>query len=269
MWRWFHVGDFLRGLSYPLRGYAILRRHPGLSRYWLPPIALTALALVASIVLAVRFHDDLVELVWHAPDAHGWAGALLAALHFLLRAAVLLLGFALGLLACIAGANLLAAPFNDALSEAVEEIETESASPPFSLRRLWRDLARTLRLELLKLLLYAAVMGPLLVASWLAPGVGQVLYAGFAWLFTALYFALDYLDWPASRRGLDVRQRLTLLGVRPLTTLGFGCAVAVCLFVPLLNLFFMPLAVAGGTRLFLDLSSYAARERPARMAQAP
>jgi uncharacterized protein involved in cysteine biosynthesis len=31
-----------------------------------------------------------------------------------------------------------------------------------------------------------------------------------------------------------------------------------CLFVPLLNLAFMPLAVAGGTRLFLDLE----RERP-------
>ncbi|HVZ35853.1 MAG TPA: EI24 domain-containing protein, partial [Polyangiaceae bacterium] len=124
------------------------------------------------------------------------------------------------------------------------------------------------RLELFKLALYAGVMGPLWVASWLVPGAGQALYAGFAWLFTSFYFALDYVDWPASRRGLDVRQRLSLLGVRPLTTLGFGCGVAACLFVPLLNLFFMPLAVAGGTRLFLDLSSYAARARPEQAAPA-
>ena len=65
---------------------------------------------------------------------------------------------------------------------------------------------------------------------------------------------------PASRRGYGVRQRLTLLMVRPLTTLGFGVAVSILLFVPILNLFLMPLAVAGGTRLFLDLSEYAAHE---------
>jgi CysZ protein len=103
-------------------------------------------------------------------------------------------------------------------------------------------------------------MGPLLVVSWLLPGIGQAVYMVFATLFTALYFAVDYIDWPASRRGYAFRQRIALLRVRPLLTLGFGFAVGACLFVPLLNLCFMPLAVAGGTRLFLDLSAYAARE---------
>jgi uncharacterized protein involved in cysteine biosynthesis len=37
--------------------------------------------------------------------------------------------------------------------------------------------------------------------------------------------------------------------------LGFGFAVWACLFVPLLNLVFMPLSVAGGTLLFLDLEA--------------
>ena len=254
--RWFHPGDFVRGLLYPLRGLAILRRHPGLARYWLPPILLTALAIVASIVLSVRYHDDLVDLLWHVPVADGLGSRLLAALHFLLRALTMVLGIAIGLFGCIALANLFAAPFNDALSEVVEELETGSRSPPFSFMRLLHDVVRTLRLELLKLLLYAGVMGPLLIASWLVPGVGQLLYTAFATLFTAVYFAVDYVDWPASRRGMSVRERLALLGVRPLTALGFGCAVGACLFVPLLNLFFMPLAVAGGTRLFLDLSAY-------------
>jgi CysZ protein len=163
------------------------------------------------------------------------------------------------MLGCIAVANLIAAPFNDALSEAVEEIETGHPSPPFSVARLLRDLGRTLRLELTKLVIYASVMLPALVVSWLLPGVGQLLYMAFALLFTSLYMALDYVDWPASRRRYDLRERLALLRVRPLMTLGFGFAVAACLFVPLLNLLFMPLAVAGGTRLFLDLLTY--RER--------
>jgi CysZ protein len=123
-----------------------------------------------------------------------------------------------------------------------------------------RELARTVRIELTKLTFYVAVMGPLWVVSWLLPGIGQLLYLVFAALFTALYFAVDYIDWPASRRELSFTQRIAVLRVRPLCTLGFGVGVAACLFVPLLNVCFMPLAVAGGTRLFLDLDAYAARE---------
>ena len=259
MLRFFHIGDFVRGTLYPLRGLAILRRHPGLSRYWLPPIALTFCALLASVFFAVRYHDDVVRLVWEAPLGDDWSTRVLSILHWLLRAVALLVGAGLGMLACVAAANLIAAPFNDALSEVVEELETGRPSPRFSLRRLLRDLGRTLRLELLKLSLYLCVLVPLWILSWLLPGPGQLLYVLFATAFSALYLAIDYLDWPASRRGMRVRERMALLGVRPLMTFGFGCAVAVCLFVPLLNLLFMPLAVAGGTRLFLDLESYRAQ----------
>jgi len=255
-----HPGDFVQGLLYPLRGLAILRRHPGLVRYWLPPIVLTGAALIASLVFALRHYDEAVELVWRTPQGQGFGEGVLTVLHWLLSAFALLVGVGLAMLASVVLANLFAAPFNDALSEAIEELETGRPAPPFSFVRLLADLARTVRLELTKLLLYAAVMGPLLVVSWLLPGIGQLLYMVFAALFTALYFAVDYIDWPASRRGYDWRQRISLLRVRPLLTLGFGIAVAACLFVPLLNLCFMPLAVAGGTRLFLDLYAYAARE---------
>lgn len=251
-----HPGDFIKGLIAPLRGLAILRRHPGLARFWVPPIILTALALTASIVFSIRYHDDVVQLVWSAPGTEDWAGKILTGLHVLLRAFALIIGIGLGMLICIALANVIAAPFNDALSEVVEEIETGVPAPAFSLKRLVKDLGRTVRLELLKLLIYVGVMGPMLIASWLLPGVGQLLYLVFGGLFTVTYFALDYLDWPASRRGMSLSERLALFRVRPLMALGFGCSVAVCLFVPLLNLFFMPLAVAGGTRLFLDLMSY-------------
>ncbi|MET0341745.1 MAG: EI24 domain-containing protein [Polyangiales bacterium] len=246
-------------MLYPLRGLAIMRRHGGLRRYWVPPIVLTGLALVASAVLSVRFSDDVVALIWQMPEGDAVWTRVLAWLHGALQFVALVLGFALGLVLCIGLASVFAAPFNDALSEAVELRETGQPPLTFSMARLGRDLVRTLRLELLKLLLYVAVLGPLLVISWAVPGPGQLAYTLFASLFTVVYLALDYLDWPASRRGFRVRQRIALLKVRPMMTLGFGVAVAACLFVPLLNLFFMPMAVAGGTRLFLDLMSYGER----------
>jgi CysZ protein len=246
--------ELFRGLVYPLRGFAILRRHPGLARYWLPPIVITFVALVASFVLTLAYSDDLTNMIWKPAAQVGATGFLVDVAHALLHALSFVFGLGLLVVVCIALSSILAAPFNDALSEAIEVRETGAPAPPFSLAKLLRDLGRTVRLEVTKLFIYLAVMGPLLLASWLLPGVGQVLYVLFGTLFTSAYFAFDFIDWPASRRGLGFRERARLLTDHPLRTLGFGFAVWACLFVPLLNLAFMPLAVAGGTRLFLDLA---------------
>lgn len=245
--------DFFRGLSYPLRGYRVLRRHRDLARYGRGPIVLTALALLASLGLASAYHDDLLNWLWSAPDPaqHAW----LAFLHGLARGVSFLLSLALLVLLCVSLSSVLAAPFNDALSEALEARVAGREPRRFSLSHLLVDLLRTVGLELFKLLLYAAVMGPLWLLSWVVPGVGQGAYLVALVLFTTAYFALDYVDWPAARRGWPIRARLALLGRHPWLMLGFGLAVWACLFVPLLNLFFMPLSVAGGTLLFLDVES--------------
>ena len=250
---WLDPSEFLRGLGYAFRGAAILRRNPGLARYWTVPIVVTGLSLLSSLVLAVRYHDDLLNLVWQLPEGHDWMAELSRGLYWLARGASFVISLVvLGLLSVLLS-MLMAAPFNDALSEAIEERETGKASPPFSLPRVLSDLVRTLRVELFKMTVFAAVMVPLTVLSWAVPCVGHVALAVVGSLFTAVYFAVDYIDWPASRRGLGVRQRLSIFSRRPWLMLGFGVAVWGCLFVPLLNLLFMPIAVAGGTRLFLDL----------------
>lgn len=246
--------ELFRGLAYPARGFVILRRYPGLARYWLPPIVLTFLALVASVALAFAYHDDVLALLWRAPAQDGVTGALLCAAYWLARVFSLLLGITVLVVACVLLSSLIAAPFNDLLSEAVEVREAGRELPPFSIARLLTDLGRTVRLELLKLCVYAIVMGPLLVLSWLVPGVGQALYVAFGILFTSAYFAFDYIDWPASRHNYGIRERARLFASHPLRMFGFGLGVWACLFVPLLNLAFMPLAVAGGTRLFLDIT---------------
>jgi CysZ protein len=243
--------ELARGFAYVARGYRVLRRHPGLARYWLMPMLLTGLALVASVWLSLRNHDELLGLLWATPrPGPGWH-----ALYALARAVTFVTALlVLGLVAVFAS-MVVAAPFNDALSEAIEVLEAGRAPLPFSLGRLLRELLQALLLALLRLALYAAVVGPLWLLSWLVPGVGQVLYLGAWTLFTAAYFALDYTDWPSTRRGLSVRARFGLLREHPLRMLGFGFGVWLCLFVPLVNLLFMPLSVAGGTLLFLDLEA--------------
>jgi CysZ protein len=151
--------------------------------------------------------------------------------------------------------SVLAAPFNDALSEAIERREMGRAAAPQGWSALVRELGRSLCLALVKLGAFVGVMTPLSIFSAFVPGVGPLLSTVVGSVFTAAYLALDYADWPASRRGLDVRARIAFLWHRPLLMLGFGTAVWLCLFVPILNVAFMPIAVAGGTRLFLDLEA--------------
>ena len=148
---------------------------------------------------------------------------------------------------------MVAAPFNDALSEAVEHILTGGSPPPFSFKRMLADVVRTIRLEIGKVLLYAAIVGPMFLASFFVPGIGQVIsIVGFG--LTAIFLGIDYVDWPAARRDWSVGDRVAFTRRQLPAVAGFGTGVWVLLFIPLVNLFFMPAAVAGGTMLFVAMN---------------
>lgn len=249
---------FARGLTYVLRGMRFVYvEHPKLARYWVFPILITGVAVGAVFYGAGSYYDDLAGVLWSLfpeswSEASGWVGGLLTALRWLIQLVAGLLITLLGLVVVLLLSSIVAAPFNDALSEAVEHILTGEAAPPFSLRRMLADIARTVRLELLKVLVYLGVVGPMFLASFIVPGVGQVIsLAGFA--LTAVYLGIDYVDWPAARRDWSVRDRITFTRRQLPAVAGFGAGVWVLLFIPLINLFFMPAAVAGGTMLFLAL----------------
>jgi CysZ protein len=249
---------FARGLTYVLRGMRFVYvEHPKLARYWVFPILITGIALGAVFYGAGSYYDDLAGALWSLfpeswSEASGWVGGLLTALRWLIELVAGILIALLGLVLVLLLSSVVAAPFNDALSEAVEHILTGEPAPPFSFRRMLADIVRTVRLELLKVLIYLGVVGPMFLASFILPGVGQVIsIVGFA--LTAAYLGIDYVDWPAARRDWSVRDRIAFTRSQLPAVTGFGAGVWVLLFIPLVNLLFMPAAVAGGTILFLAL----------------
>ena len=250
---------FARGLSYGLRGMRFVYfKHPGLIRYWIFPILITAAALVSVFYGAGSLYQGLSELVWNLfPEswnsATGAAGAFLKAFHWLIDLLAGLVIVLLGLVLVFLLSSVVAAPFNDALSEAVEGILTGEAAPPFSFTHMIADVFRTVRLELFKVLFYAAVVGPIFLVSLFLPGIGQVVSL-IAFALTAIYLGIDYIDWPAARRDWSVGDRLAFARQRLPAIAGFGTGVWVLLFIPIVNLFFMPAAVAGGTMLFVEMN---------------
>ena len=249
---------FVRGVSYPLRGARfVYLQHPGLARYWVVPILITALALVAVIYGVAVYYQDAGSAVWSLfPEdwgrSGGWTGKLVGFLRGLIQVLVAIALVLVGLVLVVVSSTIIAAPFNDILSEAVEVIVTERAAPRFSWIRMLRDVGRTVSLEILKVLVYVVVVGPLFIGSLLLPFVGQVMTI-VAFVLTVLYLGVDYVDWPAARRDWTIADRLRFARRSFPAIAGFGTGVWVLLFIPVVNLLFMPAAVAGGTLLFLEL----------------
>lgn len=253
------ASELVRGLGFALRGFNyIYRERRGLMRFALWPILITFGTLALALRFVFQRASEWAAALWSPPTGEGAIGTVLRGIYFLYEPLVYLVAIVIAILAAALASGVIASPFNDALSTEIEPREAgrrKEDEGGFSIRSLVTDLDLTLKIEFSKLALFFGVMIPLFITSWIVPGVGPILYATFAYLFSLAYFALDYIEWPASKRGIDFRGRLRLLRAFFPRMADFGLGISFLLAIPFINLFFMPAAVAGGTLLFLDLEA--------------
>lgn len=234
----------LSGFGYLLAGFRLLRR-PALWPYIFLPLAVNVLVFGLLFWLAAGEFGALIDLLLPTlPEWLAWLTWLLWLLFVLLAAIVVFFTFTLL-------ANLIAAPFNGLLAEAVERLLTGQEPPPGG--SLWQALRETplaIASELRKLLyfiLWAIPLGLLFLVP-LANLAAPLLWA----LFSAWMLALEYLDYPLGNHNLGFPVQRRRLRQRPLLGLGFGGSVLFATMIPVLNLIVMPAAVAGATRLWVD-----------------
>ena len=95
---------FLAGLSYPLRGARFVYvQHPRLRLFWLPPVLLTAGALLATTWLAIALHDDAVSWLWPEPTGEGFTALAARGMHRALEWLVAIALIALGIVTVALG----------------------------------------------------------------------------------------------------------------------------------------------------------------------
>lgn len=232
----------------------VYRQHPELARYWAPPLVLAAIAMTGAAWLVLEYRDQLFALVW--PTTYGGDGfvdTVLRGTRAFVRFVMTLLAIGIGFVFALFAAQVTAAPFHDALSQAVEALHIGESPPAQTLAQLARDAARSVQLALVKLAIYFAWMLPLWLLGMFVPVVGPITQVVLGFALTVAFLAIDHLDWAAARHGLSVSQRLRLIGRYPGPLLAFGLCVWCFLFIPIVNLFLIPAAVAGGTLLFIDL----------------
>ena len=215
-------------------------RGPGLRRYVLVPLSINGLLFAAGIAYGAHLLDTLID-AW-LPDWLPWLDWLLWPLFGLLVLGAVFFGFSLA-------ANLIAAPFNGRLAEAVE---THLRGEPMTATVGWSTALRELVAGVgaqLRRLVYFGFWSLFLVLSWM-PGMG--LPAALGWFFLGAWFmALQYIDYPMANHGRDFPAQRRLLGHRRWLALGFGIVVMVVTLIPVVNFLAMPIAVAGATAMWV------------------
>ena len=230
------------GMHYLLQGLGLIRR-PGLRRYVIIPLLAGILCFGAAIFGLGYWLDGLLNaLLGKLPSWLDWLRYLLWPLFAL--TCLLVVFYAFSILT-----NLLAAPFNGMLAEAVEQHLTGQPIDTGGWRALARDIVPSLMSELRKLLYFALRALPLGVL-FLVPGINVA--APFLWaLFSAWTLAIEYLDYPMANHFLHFDAQRRLLRGNRLLAYGFGGGTLLLTMIPVLNFIAMPAAVAGATALWV------------------
>jgi CysZ protein len=228
------------GAIYFLRGARLIFA-PGIRPYVVVPLLVNVVLFSAIIYFGTGQFQELLD--WLLPDWLDWLRFLLLPLFFLI--ALIIVFFTFSLLG-----NLIAAPFNGLLAEAVECHITGVPIPGGGFKKMLLELGRTMFSELRKLG-YIAMWGIPALALFVIPVLN--LAAPFIWmLFGAWMLAISFVDYPMGNHGLSFPEQRRQLGQRRYLALGFGAAVMVAIAIPLVNFLVIPAAVAGATILWVE-----------------
>lgn len=233
--------DLFTGAGYLVEGFSLLRK-PGLRRFVAMPLLINILLFGGLIGWAYGWVDGASRvMIAGLPDWLHWLRYIVVPVFVLTSLVVIFYGFSIL-------ANLIAAPFNGLLAEAVERYLT-GKSLPGDWRQLLRDILPSIMSELRKLFYFALRALPLLLLL-LVPLVNVVVSVLWV-LFSAWMMTVQYMDYPMANHQLFFKEQRARLRKRPLLAWSFGGLVMLCTLLPVLNFIVMPAAVAGATAIWV------------------
>ena len=236
------------GLLAVWRGAGFIFRNRSLLPLALFPVIINTILYTVFLAVSLKyFYGWLTGLL---PQSEAWYWAVLLYVLMILFGAALILAVVFTFTAV---ANILASPFNDALSAKTEELATgRQDDRSFSLAAVIKEAGRTVVEELKKIAFYLAAIAVLLLVN-MVPLVGPVLYSVLFGLLTILWLALSFLDYSFARHEMRLKDKLGFIKKSFRPSFGYGLGLTVSLAIPFFNLIALPAAVVGGTLLYVEL----------------
>lgn len=249
------------GMGDVQRGFAVLRAHPALWKYIIAPAVVTLVVLGGLVFGALHVIDPAVA--WTSAHVPSWAAGIVGSL---LRVALTIALGAGALILFVPIAGAIAGPFNEMLSEHVEQALTGRPSAPFAFGAFVTELVVGIGHSVRRVL---ASLGGLVIVFvvGLVPVIGAIAAFGLAAWLTATGAAYDCYDAVLARRAMPYRDKLQFLARHRARSLGLGGAVTVMLLIPVLNLASLGIGAAGATVAVLAIEGK--YPLPARRVVAP
>jgi CysZ protein len=147
-------------------------------------------------------------------------------------------------------ANWIAAPFNGLLSEAVERNLAGNTyqQDSVNLKDFFADIPRLMSREWQKLKYYLPrAIGCLLLFFIIGPLAPVVWF-----IFNSWMSAIQYIDYPMDNHKVPFGEMLSQIKQNRSSAMSFGLVVMFLTMIPVVNIFLMPVAVAGATNLWFD-----------------
>lgn len=230
-----------RGLGDVGKAVDFLKARPRLWKWLVMPAIVTLLVLAGIVLGVVALVDPLVA--WVAAHVPSWLETIVS---WILRI-VVILGVGMAAMVVFVGvAGMIAGPFNEMLSEAVEEELTGKAGPPFALGAFLRDAVIGIGHALRRLAL-SLVWLVLLFVLGFVPVVGTIAAFVLGLYLAAAGCAYDCYDAVMARRGMSYAQKQAFLAAHRQRSMGLGGAVAGLLLVPFVNLVALGLGATAAT----------------------
>jgi len=233
-----------RGALYLFKGTKLLFT-PGIKRYVIIPLLINIILFAGLVFLGVSQFETLLQ--WLMPELPGWLQWMVWILWLIFSLATLIIVF----YTFTVIANIISAPFNGALAEAVERHLTgQKIEQSGQLNKVFNDIGQALKQELIKLKYMAVRALPLLLLFFI-PGVN--IAAPFIWMiFCAWVLALEYVDYPMANHGIKFPEVKARASEKRILNLGFGGMTMLATLIPIVNFIVIPSAVAGATLLWVN-----------------
>lgn len=237
------MNQFFTGASYLIDGFSLITK-PGLKRFVFIPILINILVFLAFFIFLRQYFAELNHWVQSfLPSWLHWLATILWLLFFVSF-------FLLFIFTFVAVGNVISAPFNSFLSEKVELYLTGTLPESRGWFASLTDVPRVIGRQLQTISYYLPRALGLLILFFVP--VVQVIAAPLWFIFNGWFMTLSYVDYPADNHRISFHDMLTKLKAKRGLALGFGVALLLAAMIPGINLFVIPAAVAGATKLWLN-----------------
>ena len=232
------------------RGARIVLSTPKTWKWMVAPFCTSALLLIAIVWVVFHYSGAVQETI--AGWLPSWLDFLGTVAQWLVVGGLFLAGF----FCFSAVAMLFAGPFNEFVSEVVENklLENPESSSQGLIRTLM-ELIRGLFHAIRRCLVYLPTVFIAIAVGLLIPVIGPALGFLLGGFFTARAAAWDAFDAVLARKGTSYRQKADYLISISSRRLGLGLTATCMLAVPILNFVAMPIAAAAATAVYVERQS--------------